>query len=76
MAGSPLQDNEIENVNNGMKEWKSRRNRAKDKKKLLNGRLQKKGRKKRKGAIKWRAAETRAKEKKRGLTGRLRKKRA
>ena len=58
MAGSPLQNNEIENVNNGMKEWKSRRNRAKDKKKLLNGRLQKK----------------RAKEKKRGLTGRLGKK--
>ena len=57
MAGSPLQDNEIENVNNGMKEWKSRRIRAKDKKKLLNGRLQKK----------------RAKEKKRGLNGGLRK---
>ena len=50
MAGSPLQDNEIENVNNGMKEWKSRRIRAKDKKKLLNGRLKrlKIGRKKRK----------------------------
>ena len=33
MAGSPLQNNEIENVNNGMKAWKSRSNRAKDKKK-------------------------------------------
>ena len=48
-------DNEIENVNIRLKEWKSRRNRAKDKKRGLNGRLWKK----------------RAKEKKRGLNGRL-----